>query len=613
MLQLSRLLVCAYLCVLATPLFAAAGAAKDGGAPEPRLLPWKLRDHYTFAPEGFQFIYGGDNGQWSLTKADDLLMDKVNSSVTFADGKTIESALHGVGVTNRNAYTGELGPGIEYIVNIPPKDGISLRHSVAYHSEHPFYLLRLEVKNVGTAPIEVAKISSVIIPPGSLKSLGTQTTVSHRRFTMQGPCPVYSPDAAPYATFIHDPATGLLLGMGSLSNGQSKTTVELQPFSGAWQGSVTSVFDPPVRVEPGQTIKGDATWISFITPTQKDVDLFYAHACKNFPKPAQPDSVPNAWVTVPDGESFADLQAARTDWGGIGAALVPVTWEARGGSQDGAAPAWPREMRGVASQLRQGGAAGITVDPLAIAEMNDAWSAKSEDGQIWVNPAVPEGMAHGVARMKKIAGWGFDFYAVSPSRIPNEVLKNFNITRARADALAMDMMIAASGGAPVFAASQGALGGGRDEWLAAAAATARLGEYNVVTAPIRFDAARGKDISDETATAIAFCGAPVEVIGSPSAGARKAVADAVARRDFFARPLDLASPAPMLWQVETTPNASKENLAISIVSFEGARASAADDANTYSGTPAKTSNAAAAGYVAQLPSGSKAGKSKPKK
>ena len=53
----------------------------------------------------------------------------------------------------------------------------------------------------------------------------------------------------------------------------------------------------------------------------------------------------------------------------------------------------------------------------------------------------------------------------------------------------------------------------------------------------------------------------------------------------------------------TTPSGSKESLDIAIVSFSGARASTDDDLKTYSGTPAKTSKAEAAGYLKKLPSG----------
>jgi len=587
--------------VVAGPAGAGAKAKGAGAPPEPKDLPWDLRDHYTFKPDRYEFVYGGDNGQWALNlKAVGMLVDKVNASVTFADGKVVDGATLGVGVTNRQNLTAELGEGIEYIVNIPAKDGISMRHSVTYHNAHPFYAVRTEIKNEGTSPVEIAKISPIVIPPGSFKLLSAQSTANYRRFAMQGPCPVFSPGAAPYAVFVHDPAANETIAFGSLTNGRADTSVELQPFSGAWQGGVTSTFAPPVRLDPGQSLQADPAWICFIIQTPADVDLYYAQAHKNFPKPSRADATPSAWVTVKDGEGLSALEAARGAWTGIGAALVPATWEGRPGSLEGAAPDWPRDMKNVASQLDT---VGITVDPLLVSGGKDAFTAKSDDGRTWLNPATDEGMEFGVANMKKVAEWGFNFYVVAPSRVPNEVLDHFNVSRAKADALAYDMVLKAAGGAPVYAASRGALGDQRDEWLEAAAATARLAEYSVPTGPVRLDAERAKDIDDETALAIALCGAPIEVVGGPSNGVRAAVAEAVSKRDFFARPLDVAAPAPKLWQIETTPGGKKESLEIAIVSFNGARASTDDDMKTYSGTPAKTSKVEAAGYVKKLPSG----------
>lgn len=582
----------------------AASKKKDAPPPEPKDLAWNLRDHYTFTVPPFELIYGGDNGQWTLSLNGAPLMDKVNASVTFADGREVSCADLGVGVTNRIKLTAELGEGVEYIVTIPAKDGISMRHSYTVFNKHPFAVFRLEVKNEGTAPVEIAKISPVIVPPGSMKGLGPNSTVNLRRFVMHGPCAVYSPDTAPYAVIINDPDAKATLAMGSLTNGRADATADLQQFSGAWQGSITNTFDPAVRLEPGQTLQSDPAFLCFSMPVPSDVDLYYAQAHINFPKPANPKTAPRAWVTVKDGESFAALQAATNDWTGVDAALVPVTWEGRPGSLEGSSPDWPRDMKSVASQLHQGkGGAGITVDPLCVSGSEDTFTAKSEDGRVWLNPANEEGMAFGVERLKQVAGWGFDFYVVAPSRVPNEVLKHFNISRATANARAFDMMLKAAGGAPVYAASRSAMGDNRDAWLDAAAATARFEEYSIIAGPVRLDAEKAKDISDETALAIAFCGAPIELLGKPSSSVRAAVGEALSKRDYFARPMDAAVPAPKLWQVETTPSGNKESLDIAIVSFTGARTSTEDDMKTYSGTPAKTSKAEAAGYLKKLPSG----------
>ena len=231
----TRALAVVALVLISTQVIVASAASKkkDAPPPEPKNLAWNLRDHYTFNMPPYEFIYGGDNGQWTLSLNGAPLMDKVNASVTFADGREITCADFGVGVTTRIKLTAELGEGVEYIVTIPAKDGISMRHSYTVFNKHPFSTFRLEVKNEGTAPIEIAKISPVIVPPGSMKGLGANSTVNQRRFIMHGPCAVYAPDAVPYVVIINDPDAKATLAMGSLSNGRADATTDLQQFSGA--------------------------------------------------------------------------------------------------------------------------------------------------------------------------------------------------------------------------------------------------------------------------------------------------------------------------------------------------------------------------------------------
>lgn len=587
---------CAWLFSAPAPANAAAG-----DVPDPATLNWNLRDHYTFKAEDLWFIYGADNSQWALQRAGgEMLIDKAGGSVTFGDGRTVETTSHGVGDTTRRKYTGELGEGMEYIVTLPAKDGISFRHSVSYHAAHPFYLIRLEVKNEGDKPIEIARISTVTIPPGSLSKLGPQTSVHYRKLAMQGRYPVYWKDGAPLFALVNDPASNFTLAIGGLPTGQAETAVELKPFSGAWQGQVASTFSPPVRVEPGQTLQGEPVWLSFTLPLPADVDLYYVMTHQDVPRPSAPAGLPASWVTVEDGESFSALQQAAARWSanGVQHVLVPVTWEGKPGSLDGASPDWPRDMKSVAAHFRQSKLTpGITVDPLEVQGGDSAWSAVSEDGQRWLDPRVPEAFEYGVSQMRKVASWGFAFYAVEPSRIPNEVLKHFNISRARADALAFDIMVKAAQGAPVAPASRTTLGAERDAWLDAASATARMREYALPVGAIRFDASKTGELSDETATAMAFCGAPLEFVGNASNRVGSQLKDVIGKPHMWTRPLDTANPAPKLWQAHLSADGGNGAESLAIVSFEGARASTPDDLKTLEAREITIWRADAAGFL----------------
>jgi hypothetical protein len=285
-------------------------------------------------------------------------------------------------------------------------------------------------------------------------------------------------------------------------------------------------------------------------------------------------------VTVDEGESLDGLHAAVGQWAGSGitSALVPADWEGVPGSLEGAVPRYPKSMAGVAQAFRATGfTPGITVDPLAVQGGNADWTCASADGQRWLNPAAPDGMAYGIEQMKKVAGWGFAFFAVAPSGVPDDILKHFNMSRARANALAYEIMATAAPDAPVVPASRATLDASRDGWLAAADATCRLREYNGLIGAVRLDAKLVDSVSAETLAAMAFYGGPIEVIGSPSRTLQNQLGRILPRPHWFARAIDAASPAPKLWGIELYNGAGAKN-SIAIVSFEGAPAVPADAA-----------------------------------
>ena len=595
--RLRRLAPLLALCVL---LSFSAMAAEDA-TPDLSELPWSLRDHYTIttADQQMYITYGGDNGEWSLDmKGIGTVLTKVAATITLADGSVIDLRDLGIGDTTRNKDTAELGAGLKYQVTLAGPHGLSVVHSLTYHETHPFYVVRLELTNHGSEPIDVAKISPMVIGPGGFGNLGAETTESPRRFVVIGASPVYTTVGDPLFSLFTDPVKNVTLAIGALPVSKATSAVHLEKFDGRYQGHVTTTFDPPVRLDPGATLSSDPVWIAFTLPKPADVDMYYAWAQSNMPR-ATSDGVPECWVTVPDGESLSDLLQALNQWNGADVlhALVPVTWEGRPGSLEGAQPDYPKDMASAASQLRQAGVTpGITVDPLATVDGKDDWSAVSVDGQRWLKPASERGMQYGVEQMRKVARWGFGFYAVAPSHIPDEILKHFNLTRAQANALAYEMMAEAAPGAPVLGASAATLGDSLDEWLLAAASTSRLGEYSVVVGPVRFDAGKVSEVSDDVVTAMTFFGGPIELVGKPSAAVLKQIGAVFPKPNLWPRAIDSGSPVPRLWQVQVLKNrGAGESLAI--VSFPGARAHTAADLVTPSGEGLKTMETSGAEFL----------------
>lgn len=567
-------------------------------------LPWSLRDHYTIttADKQMYITYGGDNGEWSLDmKGIGTVLTKVAATITLADGSIIDLRELGVGDTTRFKDTAELGPGLKYIVKIAGPTGLEIVHSITYHETHPFYVVRLEVTNNGGEPVEIAKISPIVIGPGGFGNLSPEMTESPRRFDVIGASPVYSKLGDPLFSLFSDPVKNVTLAMGGLPVGRARTGVHMEKYDGRYQGHVTTTFDPAVRVDPGASLSSDPVWIAFTLPKPGDVDMFYAWAHANMPD-AKSEEVPECWVTVPDGDSLADLLQAVNAWNGadVAHALVPGTWEGRPGSLEGAQPQYPKDMASAASELRQAGVTpGITLDPLAVIDGKDDFSAVSVDGQRWLNPAVEAGKQFGIEQMRKVARWGFGFYVVAPSHIPDEVLKHFNLTRAQANDLAYDMVTEATGDAPVLGASTATLGGNLDDWLLAAASTSRMREYSVVVGPVRLDADTAGDISSEVAAAMAFFGGPIEFVGKPSSSQLKQIGTLFPSPRLWPRAIDSGSPAPKLWQVHVLPDQGVSER-LTLVSFPGARAHTDADYTSPSGEGAPRSESTAAEFLESL-------------
>ncbi len=548
---------------------------KTEEAPNILDLPWNLRDAYKFDFKNSTLIYGADNGQWSLDVAGvGMVFDKVRTKVVLGDGKVIDVSAFGPGGTTRDKVTSLFGEGVDYSVTLPEKEGLRVRHSLTINNASPFHAFHIQVTNVTQAPIEIAKIVVMDIPPGSLAGLSADTEVHMRRLNSFGLSPGFDPQAAPMFMMLQDKPKGFICAIGVIPSGKGASGVNLQTHDGTWQGEVSTVFDPAVRVDPGQTIEADPVWIVLNIPQPAELDRQLAFAYANFRKPAATAEVPPAWVTVGEGESIEDLRRAVSAWGesGIQHVLVPSGWEGVPGSLEGGAPRFPKNMAGVASDFRgQGWKPGITVDPLAVQGGDAAWTATSTDGQRWLNPLSEKGFEYGVEQMKKVAGWGYGFIVIEPSLIPNEVLQSFRLNRAQAESLAYDIVSKAAPNVAVLQAARATLGPELEGWLSAAAATTRMREFNVPLGAVRLDASKVDSLPADTLTAMAFCGAPVEFTGAPSRTLLSQCSRIYPKAYLWPKPVDAAAPTPKLWLVEINKDKATAS-SVATVSFPGARA-----------------------------------------
>lgn len=550
-------------------------AEKASDTPNFLDLPWNLRDKYTFSFNNAKIIYGADNGQWTLDVAGaGPVFDKIRTTVTLGGGKVVDVSAFGIGLTTRDKVTSILGEGVDYSVTLPEKEGLGVRHSITINNASPFHAFHVRVTNTSQAPIEIAKITVMDIPPGSLAGLSPDTEIHMRRLRSFGLSPAFDPRALPMFMMLQDRAKGFFCALGTVPSGNGTTGVNLQAHGGSWQGDISTVFEPAVRVAPGQTIEADPVWISLSIPQPPELDRQFAFACASLLQPALTAEVPPAWVTLGDGDSFDGLRNAVAAWAesGVQHVLVPSGWEGVPGSLEGASPRFPKNMANVASEFRgQGWQPGIAVDPLAVQGGDTAWTATSADGQRWLNPKHEKGFEYGVAQMKKVAGWGYAFLVAEPSLIPNEVLQAFEMPRAQADWLAYAILAKAAPNLPVLQKSRATLGPELDGWLSAAAATARMREFNVPLGAVRLDVSKVDSLSADTLTAMAFCGAPIEFAGTPTRTLQNQIARIFPKAYLWPKPVDASAPTPKLWLVEINKN--KDTVpSVATVSFPGARA-----------------------------------------
>ncbi len=546
-------------CVMAvvlTALPATAGEEKQDFS----ALPWALRDHYVFSfdENRAQFLYATDNAEWTIQfEGLGEFIEKARASITLGDDTVIPLADLDKGAADRERADTPMGGCSDFRSDFPERNGLKVLHRVSVQNEYPFLVVRMEVTNAGQTPLEIKKMSPAIFGPGCMKNVSGKMESAIRRLDMRAGYAAFDRTAKSSLAFFRDPANDRTIALGVVPLNIARSGINLEPFEGTWQGEIASVYDPPVRLEPGASLAADPVFITFSVPKPEDVETYFTWMRSKLPCPAALTDAPRFWCTVEDDAGAEALYAEAGKWAAAGVkhALVPGTWESRPGALEGARPRYPKSMQSVAAALAAAEMTpGITVDPLATTEGGEAFAA-SMAGQMWLNLSHPDGRAQAVANMRKVAGWGFQFFVIQKSALPDEVLRAFNMTRTQADALAHEVMAEAAGKLPVFPSSATTIKDGLDDWLEASGCTSRLWEYRIAAGPVRFDVSGVRKLSDEVCTVMAFFGGPIELVGAPHRDLASQIAG-IKRR--VAQPVDIMQRAPRTWLVSNGESGSGE-------------------------------------------------------
>jgi hypothetical protein len=521
-------------------------------------LPWSLRGQYGIAYGDLSLLYSTDNAEWCLVRnKTDVLLDNVGMTITLGDGSVVNVVDFTRGTTDFKDIKDNTGDYRHFWVQMAPRNGLSVLHWVNRNNDKPYLTIASEIKNVSDKPITIREVAPAVLKNKGL-AISPDASVVLRPIVRRGGYVLYDPKSPQFAVFT-DNAKKLMLGIGLLPESPAQGAIAFQKAAAGWQGKIAVDYGPGHVLKPGETLKVEPLMLAFFMPKASDLDIGYAMALSSLPKSARP--APSAWISAGAGDPAANVLAAAQAWSGSGVkhVLVPAPFSGTKG--------YPYDAKQMASDLKGlKMTPGIALDPLAVQDAPENLSVAGPDKRRWLNPTLPEARDYAVSQLKPLADWGYDFFVVAPSQIPNEALAAIGLSRAEADALACDIATAAAGDRAVLPAPLATLGNDLNAWLEADAATARLSLHDVAVGPVRIDAAQLGDPSDGLAMAIAMYPGSIELVGTPS----KRAASLFPRPATFAQPVDCAQQAPKLWQAQE--KRSRGEATNMVVAFPGAPA-----------------------------------------
>ena len=485
---------------------------------------WALRTRFTVTMSEASIDYAEEDAQWRIMFRDGhVAADNIGFAVEFDNGTTLYNTDLACDRTEREAVTTPYGEGTRCHVFFKAQDGAVVEHALTFFKNRPFVLLEMAVTNAGDTPLTVRRFVPVLANAGQMPGLGPATEVTRYPLSIRGGEPVYDPSGPGSWTIFRDPAANRTVALGLLPTGGTQGGMELVPAGEGWAGPVFFDHTPGTVLAPGERTETGTVWMAAGVKAPDDMILNYGWAFAGGGAKTKRTDTPRAWVTVADDQSLGDLlKTARAHQSGIRCALIPASWEGRPGSMRGAAPGYPGSMSSAAGQLAAMNIApGITLDPLAGDGGKEDWIVKSADGQAWLNPANSDAAEAVKKRVRRTLGWGFQFVAVAPSGIPDEALKAMNLTRAKANALALELTRDAAGNVPVVVAGSGVSAGNAAAWRLAADTVKAMSDYGAAPAAMRLDADALDTLTEEGIAALRDWAGPIEVVGTGKSALRR--------------------------------------------------------------------------------------------
>lgn len=409
---------------------------------------WALKDHYTIKKGDKAFMYAVESAEWGI-EAEILgpLISNAGFSITLGDGTCLDSSAFSLVRDRRERFTNKWGTGTYLFSDLAAENGLNLIYKVAIYKKRPFITIHVEVVNRGEKPVSISEIACIpqrgkVFDTDLTDVMMTTCSVSNRG----GFAIIDEVGSTQYVNFDNK-AEKTTLALGSLTSGTVRSGIDLKNHRKSRNANIFSLFNPPLLLKQGKSVTANPVWVSYTAPgPQKAFEAYKWSIRKTVPlNPVT--APPKCWISVDDAASAQELYEAARAWktGNIRHLLVPGSWQ-------NPKPLFPKNMATVVKQMRKEGMTlGITFDPFIAGQSGkEPFLLTSDDGRTWINLTNPKGRAMAGDLIREIIKWQYQFIAIKRSTIPDDVLKQFGLTRAKADDLAFNLVREVALGIAVF-------------------------------------------------------------------------------------------------------------------------------------------------------------------
>ena len=219
-------------------------------------LPWELRDHFTISAGKAVIQYAVLNAEWAIeVEGMGTLIKGDDFRITLADGTVLDASKLGDGEAIREAaVVSDVGKSKSYIIKFPSKDGLEIQHRMEVYTDRPYIPIHVTIGNTSQKPVEIAKISPVVIRPGQMASLGTGAEVAARKIQFVGVSPVIDKAGPASLMTFRVPSKEFQLSLGTLPQAIPSVSADFVSSGDSWAGEVSCAYKPSIRLDPGQKI-----------------------------------------------------------------------------------------------------------------------------------------------------------------------------------------------------------------------------------------------------------------------------------------------------------------------------------------------------------------------